>query len=214
MTSRRTLRRVTSVLVVACASAAPAIAGVRRDDRADSLHTALGNDPRYASVGSIIYGLNRGSGTLITPRWVLTAGHVVDSTTSRTFRYGGTAYNNGTAVTASQHFAHPSWTRMDITGGFDIGLVRLPTPITTITPASRFTGAELGMVGTSVGFGLSGTGSSGHNIFDTAGLKRAGTNTLDALGSAFVPAANDRIIGADFDDPANADGRNVFGSAT
>src|SRR5206468_2730237 len=55
-----------------------------RDDRDDHVHTNFGVDPRWAAVGGVTYsfGLVVGSGTLITPRWVLTAGHLVDSTTT------------------------------------------------------------------------------------------------------------------------------------
>src|SRR4051812_22142050 len=196
-------------------SSNPARAGSIRHDRNDADYLSLGNDSRYASVGSVTYlfGLARGSGTLISPRWVLTAGHVVDSSGTRTFRAGGTASNNGTAFSGAQNIPHESWNSSQILAGFDIGLVRLASPVTNIAPASRFTSAdEVGRIGTSVGFGVFATGTTPADPFETVSQKRAGQNVLDAQGNSAYAGAGNGIIAADFDDPGNADGLNSYGS--
>ncbi|MEO6435626.1 MAG: trypsin-like serine protease, partial [Tepidisphaeraceae bacterium] len=204
----------TAAVTAACFSP-HAFAGAIRHDRNDADYVALGNDPKYAAVGSItwFFGLARGSGTLISPRWVLTAAHVVDSADTRTFRAGGTASNNGTAFTGAQNIFHESWSRSDILAGFDVGLLRLSSPVTAIVPASRFSASdEVGRVGTSVGFGIFGTGAA-PPASELNSLKRGGTNMIDVLGAAAYAGASDNLIAADFDDPGNADGLNSFGSA-
>src|SRR5687767_4388723 len=71
----------TAAAAALATATAPARAGSIRDDGDDADYRDLGNDGRYASVGAVswLFGLARGSGTLISPRWILTAGHVVDS---------------------------------------------------------------------------------------------------------------------------------------
>jgi hypothetical protein len=91
--------------------------------------------------------------------------------------------------------------------GVDLALIHLETPVSGITPATLYTGsAEFNKAATIVGFGLSGTGLTG-SIPDTMGIKRAGENVIDALGSAI--GASDNYSLTDFDSPfANA---NSFG---
>jgi hypothetical protein len=206
---------VTAAAAVGAVGTVPARAGSIRADRDEADYRALGLDSRYASVGSItwLFGLARGSGTLISPRWVLTAGHVVDSSGARTFRAGGTASNNGTAFTGAQNIPHESWSSSQILAGFDIGLIRLTNPVTNIAPASRFTASdEVGRIGTSVGFGVFATGTTPANPLETVSDKRAGQNVLDAQGNSAYAGAGNGIIAADFDDPGNADGLNSYGS--
>ena len=215
--ARRFVKLALATAGVAAVTASHARAGSIRDDREDQDYAELLRDDRYASVGSITWllGLARGSGTLISPRWVLTAGHVVDSAGARTFRAGGTASNNGTAFGGAQNIPHESWSRDAILAGFDIGLVRLTNPVTTIAPASRFTSAdEVGRIGTSVGFGVFATGKTPANPLETVGQKRAGQNVIDAQGGNAYAGAGNSLIAADFDDPDNADGLNSFGGST
>jgi Trypsin len=181
------------ICVIVCASST--YAGVVRDDRSDSLYQSLGASPSYASVGQFLGSTSASgfaaSGTLIAPNWVLTAAHVVDQATSLTFNIGGSSY------TASQWAYHSNWTG-DLAAGYDIALVKLSTSPAGITPALRYTGSdELGRIGTSVGYGKTGTGLTGAITFD--GLKRAGENVIDR----FYSGGNKRIFLSDFDNPTN-----------
>ena len=183
MTHRHAIRCATAAVSIACA-AAPALGGVRRHDRDDQLYIDLANQPRYASVGDVLWDNGRACGTLIAPGWVLTAGHVTDTTSTRIFTYGGTSHDDGEFVLGTEHFPHFNWVG-NVSTGWDLGLIRLAAPVTTITPASRFTGNELNRVGTSVGFGVTGVGTTGHEVpGEEPNRKRAGTNALDARGNA------------------------------
>jgi hypothetical protein len=201
--------RMVSLFVLTLIFALPQalLAGVIRDDRADSLYTGLGNDARYASVGQILgstadYNFSA-SGVLIANNWVLTAAHVVDQATSLSFVLDGTTY------TPESWFAHGQWDG-NLGKGYDIGLIKFaPTLDTGIAPAARYTGSkELGKVGTFVGYGMTGTGLTGAVTFD--GQKRAGVNTID--GWYRTAGKTPRIFGADFDNPSSTS--NVIGSST
>ena len=84
-----------------------------RHDRSDSLYTDYANDSFPA--GGILTGAWLGSGTLISPTWVLTAGHVLDGVTTFQTKSGN--------FSVAETFSYP---------GLDIGLARLASPITTI----------------------------------------------------------------------------------
>jgi hypothetical protein len=173
---------------------ASAHSGVIRDDRSDSLYQSLAASSAYAGVGQFVgttatYGF-AASGTLIAPDWVLTAAHVVDQATSLSFNIGGSSYS------ASKWAYNSKWTG-DLAAGYDIALVKLSSS-PGVASATRYTGSsELGAIGTSVGYGKTGTGLSGAVTFD--GLKRAGQNVIDR----FYSNRNDRILLSDFDSPTN-----------
>jgi hypothetical protein len=196
------VRFAASICVVLCAISVHA--GTVRDDRSDSSYLNLAGLPGYAGVGQFIgttstYGFSA-SGTLIAPDWILTAAHVVDQATSLTFKIAGNSY------AASQWAYHSKWTG-DLAAGYDIALVKLSsTP--GIASATRYTGSsELGAVGTSVGYGKTGTGLTGAITFD--GLKRAGNNVIDR----FYSTRNDRTFLSDFDNPGNSKDSS-YGSST
>jgi hypothetical protein len=186
----------------------PAAAIVIRDDARAQAYLDLGADPQYASVGQVVTDGWLGSGTLIAPNWVLTAAHVVDGAVNTRFNL------NGTTFTAVQGIVYPKWTG-NLGAGYDIGLIQLSADAvaaTNIAPAQRYTGnSELGMVGTFVGYGLTGTGLTGTNqsLYSYDGEKRAARNTIDVWYST---PKGQRIFGADFDNPhSSAD--NSFGSS-
>ncbi len=176
----------------------PAAADTIRADRYDSQYLALGAQPQYESVGRIDLraknGSFIGSGTLIAPDWVLTAGHMLDRARSLSFTIEGTTYS------ADRWVANPGW-RGSLSSGTDIGLMHLSSSVAGIAPAQRYTGgSELGATATFVGYGRTGTGVTGATIFD--GQKRGAQNVLDA----YYPtrkSVNNRILMADFDSPTN-----------
>jgi hypothetical protein len=177
----------------------PVEAGTIRHDRSDGNYTWLAADPNYAAVGCFpssgggVYG----SGALIANNYVLTAAHVTSlAGPTWDFKLNGTTYRGAWSQ-------DPNWT----TGDFDhdIAVVRLKELVLDVTPASPYTGiAELTRTATIVGYGLTGTGLTGH-VAGTAGTKRAGNNTIDSV-SAYTMAA-------DFDSPTDAN-VNAMGSGT
>ena len=141
-----------------------------RHDRSDSQYTALA-DNSYP-YGGVIWGSGwLGSGALISPNWVLTAGHVA-SGGSITFQT--TAGNIGVV----QQVAYP---------GLDIGLARLSTPITTIQPVKLYSldfGVEDYQEAVVLGAGNTGTGITGE-VGGSGGARRAARTYVHANASAW-----------------------------
>jgi hypothetical protein len=203
---------VVAVTAIACPRLALAIS--ERNDVDDNAYILKGGDLAYQSVGKIsfLFGFASGSGTLITPKWVLTAAHVVDSSSTSTHTFQtGSNLQFGTTYSVASYFPHPSWNRNNILAGYDIGLMKLTGPVTNLIPASRYTRFdEVGQIGTSVGYGVRRTGSNPTQSLDSR--RRGGQNVIDRLGQAAYGASND-LIASDFDDPNNADGINPWGDA-
>jgi len=153
--------------------AAPPI--VRRADRADSAYVALARQfPCVGAIGTL------GDGTLIAPRWVVTAAHVARGAQRRmspvTVRIGTRDY----AVTAV--FIHPDWTDL---GAHDIALLQLAEPVGGVAPVRLFDRAdEAGGIAILVGNGKTGTGASRTRIDD--GVWRAATSRIDSTDAASI----------------------------
>ena len=179
-------------------------AGVIRGDVLDSFYTGLAAQSVYESVGFLRW--NEGtssyiaSGTLISPEWVLTAGHVVGGTdnygsgVSGMFFGLGSAYSE-TGVVATDWIPFSGWSSSngDVWAGVDLGLVRLSQSITSVTPALiDFSTPLLGLLGTNVGYGRSGIGSGGMST--PAGTKRAGQNMIDAQGGMVTTMGSGTLL--------------------
>src|SRR5205823_6340690 len=95
----------------------------------------------------------------------------------------------------------------------DFGLIWLNSPVTNVVPAARSLNNDIGRVGTTVGFGWTGTGLTGYSDFSN--VKRGATNFIDANGAAIGYTNQTELIAvSDFDDPGNADGRNSFNGSS
>ncbi|MBN1910746.1 MAG: cadherin-like domain-containing protein [Pirellulales bacterium] len=190
----RSLVAISLMLVVLAAGAVTA--GTIRHDRDEALYLALADDPAYAAAGQICTGSLLGSGVLISPTWVLTAGHM--ATAQASFRLGDETYN----AVASTIVKYP---------GEDVGLFQLDRPVTDVAPAKLYLpefGSELGREAVTVGFGRSGTGLTGETTY--SGTKRAGQNTIDMLGSVWGWSEN--LLLVDFDRPDDDGAGNRMGS--
>lgn len=127
----------------------------------------------YPSVGLLSAG-GTCTGTLVAPKWVLTAAHCVSgkSATSVKFTVGGKTYSSDAIK------VHPSYNPNAFSLGNDIALVHLTAAVSGITPAAlASTAPKAKQSVTIVGFGLTGTGVTGQTT--GAGTKRYGTQVID-----------------------------------
>lgn len=156
----------------------------------DSLYQARGS--YFPSVGQI-YGTDASggfaaSGVVIAPNWVLTAAHVTSGATSLNFYLDGggnfASFSGRTGISALEWFSYSKWDG-NLNSGYDIGLVHFTSSL-GVDPAILYTvTGEVGMTGTSVGYGMTGVGATGATTFD--GLKRGVQNKIDA--TAITPRA-------------------------
>jgi hypothetical protein len=175
--------------------------GATRHDVADARYVALGLAPQFASVGLLRLGDEpRASAILVTPQWVLTAGHAAeDAERGLIIELGVRAYEVVEVV------VHQDYRPRQIGNGTDLALMKLAEPVVEVLPAVRYRGyAERGAVATAVGFGVAGAGINAVMSPAPSGTKRAGTNVIDATGGRIdgrrIP---DNLLVADFDRPGD-----------
>ncbi len=189
MASGRLVRWGTLVLAaLLLAPVRPTSAITRRDDRADSLYTALASN--YAAVGTVLAnGSSFGTGTLIAPNYVLTAAHVIRDYSVITFTLNGVTYEGAWGI------PNPTWQNSTMFD-WDIAVFRLKTPVVGVAPSPIYTNTdELTRTAALVGYGMAGTGTTGAVL--SQGTKRACQNVLDAYGTGW--GYTTQMLVADFD---------------
>jgi len=153
-----------------------------------------------------------GSGVLIDPYWVLTAGHVATTLPSgwesMEFNFAAdVGANLDQFVAADLWMPFPGYDPSIGAGkGNDIGLVRLSSPIFDVAPAERFYGEDIeGTEMVMAGYGNPGVWPN-EGTFD--GIRRAGENIGDSFGFDFgLSQWEEQYWVADFD---QASSQNPF----
>jgi secreted trypsin-like serine protease len=186
------IRRVLAVSVTAaallCAAAAPSAAVVGGNDASPG---------EYPSVAEITFGPFLCTGTLVTPEWVLTAGHCSSVTGALVatpaswptplidVRIGGVRQDDGEQRGVSQVVMHPDYL---LTSGYDISLLRL-SQSSSMAPTQMAGAGErslwsAGALETIVGWGAT----------------EEGGDLPDNLQEARVPITTDAYCGSAYSD--------------
>jgi hypothetical protein len=153
----------------------PLGAVIIRHDKADTLYLELGEKHRRQIVH---FNLPDGEGTLIAPRWVLTAAHVASEV------YHGTRVTiAGYQYMVESRFLYPGWWKE---ARKDIALVRLARPVKGIAPVPLYTGTdEEGRIVTLLGSGRTGNGLIGQRAAGDGKL-RAAHNRINRVTSSWI----------------------------
>ena len=167
----------------------------------------------FAGVGSltITSGGNSyiGTAVAISPWYVLTAGHNLDTNDDGVVDTGisiGLSLNAGSNqssfLSVSQFALCPGFTGFlnpSVTN--DLGLLRLSQPLPAGVPVYPLWNAPLtvGQTFTTVGYGQSGSGDFGYSISASFSTKRVGGNVIDSFTQA---AGQNAVFIYDFDAPA------------
>lgn len=167
---------ITLMAATVVAVTQPASAITRRHDRDDSQYISRANTD-FPQAGYVSGPGWIGSGTLISPTWVLTAGHVADPSATTFVSPAGSA-------SITNKYAY---------GVGDIGLVQLATPITSQDPIRLYDvglfGIEDGQDAMIAGAGSAGTGLTGQ-LGGTAGTFRAAETYVYANADAWGWGSN------------------------
>ncbi len=202
-----------ALLLVWTIPAAAIVAGVPPDSPAARVDANRPDSP-FAGIGSIsvraadsdavtgIYG-----GSLIAPRWVLTAGHVGEG-----LKAGRDTFNLNLNGDLSHRLAirrvvlHPNF--RSLPGGRhadDLALLELTAPAPAGAPIYPLATDALrpGTTVLLVGYGASGSGATGATIAGQAQIKRIAWNAIDRLES-LPPLRGAQLYLFDFDGPLSS----------
>lgn len=134
---------------------------------------------QYASVGKVGDASDfYGSGTLIAPQYVLTAGHCAEGVADTAGRF----MINGVTYRTTKVYMHPNYNinQLGNDAANDIAIFKLETPVTGVTPSPIYRSSpSVGQLLTLVGYGYGGTGTSGSD--GIYGTKRVGTTPIDSV---------------------------------
>lgn len=162
--------------VVTLTTMSSSVAGiVIRHDVADSKYIEAGKP--FIQVAPF----NGGTCTLISPQWVLTAGHVAADWNP----FASTIEFNGKRYAIEKVVVHPTYLTGGVVTGEDVALVKLKQAVDGVTPVDIYTGSdELGKTVTFVGYGDTGDGRSGPTKSD--GLRRAAQNVVTKTEGTYI----------------------------
>lgn len=190
-----------------CAPCAHAIlAGGEFDFPADSPSSRLDTEGIYDFVGALEitaggYGY-RGSGTALSPNWVLTAGHNVDFNDDGLVDPGvGINFNlpGYGSYAAGSFVIHPDFSGFNNPSiQHDLSLLYFDDPLPSLLFPTLGNSLTLDATAALVGYGRSGYGSYGYTTSASLTDRRVGYNVVDELA--------DGLFRYDFDDPNTGDG--------
>lgn len=190
-------------------------------------HAVVGADSSLVPSGAIATAL-QAEGMLILTRsdgsfgcsgsllaggqYVLTAAHCVsgDQGTATTSSIS-ISFQSGTVTTAATtYYVDPAWSG-NLAAGNDLALIKLSSPITTLTGYSLYQSSAQGAQFLLAGYGLTGTGTAGATD-NTFGSLHYGYNQYDSSGSIYSTQVSSAVYLFDFDDGQSGSSHNLFGS--
>lgn len=186
------------------------LAGGEFDLPADSPSSRLDTSGLYSFTGALEISSGgfsyRGSGTALSPNWVLTAGHnadfdddgQVDSGLAVNFYLPGYG-----SYAASSYSIHPDFTGFSNPSiQHDLCLLYFADPLPELLFPILGNSLTLDATATLVGYGRSGYGSYGYTTSASLTDRRVGFNVIDE----FETSGNGILFRYDFDDPDTGDG--------
>lgn len=174
-----------------------------------------GTESVFAGVGSIIVNGQTYTGTLISPRHVLTAAHVVSGATPQATRFNLISHGSiSRQVEVAGISIHPAYSGFEPgrPAEGDLAILHLSEAVPAVYPHYRLLRQRLGQ-GTQItlaGFGASGHGDSGVSVAADPRQRRIGSNHADVIGAARSGKTH-AVYYFDFDGPSPT--HNRFGGS-